>query len=528
MFRLPNLLVFLLFGWMILAIFLHLDDMSVEIYDEARRAVSASEMATGRSHWLVPTYNGAPDHWGTKPALLVLCQAFWMKIFGVGELAVRLPSALATLALCGLLAWWGRKDWGGTLAGVMAGLVLLCNWEFMGNHGARTGDFDAMLTLFLFAQVVFFYRWVVDDRIRWLWLAGVAVLFAGLSKGIAGGFFLPGIGLWLLLTEEGRKRLFRPGLYGIIGGAIALVVGYYFARNTVDPVYLEMVQANELGGRFVDTNEGHRQAWWFYLHRLVTDRAMSHLLALLVPALAFFFWRQNWGATPRSAAARRDHAIFSESGAAAGAMEKTKEQGSGPALLVFIISMVFMVVVSVAATKLYWYKTPVLPLLGILIGGFLFEVARILADRIGGTLGKVVVVGLLAALFVAPMVKITERIIRPREYQETPKRKLGCRDFMRLKEVEPPYTVLVRDYHPNARFYVNQAQSRGLAVELKRTKKLLPPLVYDARPPGGLEVGERVIVCHKETWDYIFKRFRVKEEFKNKGCKLVVLERERE
>lgn len=509
MLRLPNLLLFLLFGWMILAIFLHLDDMSVEIYDEARRAVSASEMAAGKSHLLVPTYNGAPDHWGTKPALLVLCQAFWMKIFGVGELAVRLPSALATLFLCGLLAWWGRKDWGGALAGAMAALVVLCSWEFMGNHGARTGDFDAMLTLFLFAQVVFFYRWVAEDKVKWLWLAGAAVLLAGLTKGIAGGFFLPGIGLWLLATVEGRRRLLRPALYGIIGGAITLVISYYFVRNAVDPAYLEMVRANELGGRFVDTNEGHRHPWWFYLERLIKDRSLSHLIALLVPAGAFFF-------------------RYSNSGAAAGAKEKTEKQGGGPALLVVTVSVVFMVVISVAATKLYWYKTPVLPLLGILTGGFLLRLARLLADRLGGTFGKVVTISLLAALFVAPMVKITERIVRPREYQETPKRKLGYRDFMRLREVQPPYTVLVRDYHPNARFYVNQAQSRGQAVELKRIKKLLPPLVYNARPPGGLEVGERVVICNRETWDYVFKRFKVKEQFKNKGCKLVVLERARE
>lgn len=497
------LLLAFLTGWMILAIFLHLDDMSVEIYDEARRAVSASEMAAGRAHWLVPTYNGAPDHWGTKPALLVLCQAFWMKIIGVGELAVRLPSALATLALCGLLIWWGRRDWGGALAGAMAGLVLLCNWEFMGNHGARTGDFDAMLTLFLTAQVVFFYRWVADAKTKWLWLAGLAVLLAGLTKGVAGGFFLPGVGLWLLATARGRKKLFRPELYGIIGGAIGLVLGYYILRNTVDPQYLEMVQANELGGRFASTNEGHRQSPFFYLARLVGDRGWGHLVGLVVPALVYFGWRGFGGSgSPQDGAGERE---------------------THPALLVTITALAFLLVISVAATKLYWYKTPVLPLLGLLVGGFLLQVARALSAHFAGNFGRTLAVTLLAALFVAPMAKITERVVRPREYQETPKRKLGYRDFMRASEVRPPYTVVVRDYHPNARFYVNQAQSRGEAVQLKRIKKLLPPLVYDARLPGGFEPGERVVICHKETWDYVFKRFEIREKFKRKGCKLVEL-----
>ncbi len=497
---------------MALAVFLHLDDMSVEIYDEARRAVSAAEMADGKANLLVPTYNGAPDHWGTKPSLLVVCQAFWMKIFGVGELAVRLPSALATLLLCALLIWWGRRDWGSPLAGAMGAIVMLCCWEFMGNHGARTGDFDAMLTLFLTAQVVCFYRWVQEDKIKWLWLAGAAVTLAGLSKGIAGGFFLPGIGLWLLVTTKGRKFLLRPALYGIISLGITLVLGYYFLRNSIDPLYLEMVQNNELGGRFASTNEGHRHPFWYYGQRLVQDKTLGYLLPLLLPALLYYF-----------GVARQQ----SVQGADAGAAART-QRNDNPALLVSLTALVFMTVISVAATKLYWYKTPVLPLLGILIGGFLFQLARMLADKLSGRMGKVVVVGFLAALFLFPMAQITERSMRPRNYQETPGRKLGYRDFMRAKEVEPPYTVLVRDYHPNARFYVLQAQSRGEDVRLKRTKKLLPPLVYNAAPPGGLEVGERVVVCHSETWDYLFKRFRMKEVFNQGKCKLVRLDTVRE
>lgn len=520
--RLPTILLILLCSWMVLAVFLHLDDMSVEIYDEARRAVSASEMAAGNANWLVPTYNGHPDHWGTKPALLVLCQAFWMKIFGVGELAVRLPSALATLALCALLIWWGKRDWSGALAGAMAGLFLLCNWQFMGNHGARTGDFDALLTLFLTAQVAFFYRWVTDDKIRWLWLAGLAVLLAGLTKGVAGGFFLPGIGIWLLVTPDGRKRLFRPALYGIIGGAILGVLGYYFLRNTVDPLYLEMVRTNELGGRFASTNEGHRHSSWYYVENLIKDPASGHILAILVPSLLFFFWK-NKGA---AAGAK----TVGKSGDGTAAIPSTPEKkptatygGSSPALLVTIVLLVFMLVISIAATKLYWYKTPALPLLGMLIGGFLYRIAELLSERLGGSFGRLVTVALLSALFIAPMVKITERVVRPRTYQETPKRKLGYRDFMRERQVQPPYTVLVRDYHPNARFYVNQAVSRGEDVKLKRIKKLLPPLVYEAEPPGGLVVGERVVICHTETWDYVFKRFQLKQKHKNKGCQLVEL-----
>ena len=78
-----------------------------------------------------------------------------------------------------------------------------------------------------------------------------------------------------------------------------------------------MVKANELGGRFVDTNEGHQQPFWFYLSRLVSDKAMGHLLALLLPAAVFFAWK-NKGAV-----------VVTELAECAGAKEGTKSDG-GP------------------------------------------------------------------------------------------------------------------------------------------------------------------------------------------------------
>lgn len=507
MFKFPRLLLYTLCTWMVLVVFLHLDDMSLEVYDEARLAVSAVEMMEPGSNWLVATYNGKPDHWGTKPTLLLLCQTFWVNLLGVGELAVRLPSALSALTLCALLIWWGKRDWGGMLVGAIAGLFLLCNWQFMGNHGPRTADYEAMLSLFLTAQVVFFYRWVTDGTIRWLWLAGAAVLLAGLTKGVAGGFFLPGIGLWMLLTRAGRKLLLRPSLYGIIGGAILLVVGYYLLRNAVDPLFIEMVWHNELGGRFVKHSQHDYQPWWFYLNSLATDRTSAQLLFLLLPPLICFLWPKRAKSGDRTVAV---------------------EQGrQTPALLVLVTLVVFLAVISAAGTRLYWYKTPALPLLGILIGGFLYRVAQLVADGVGGLRGRWVAVGLLSALFILPMVCITDRILHPREHQETPRRKLGYRSFMRRSAVRPPYTVLIRDYNPNARFYVYQMQSRGLDVELKRIRALLPPLVYDARPPGGLTVGERVIVCNNDTWNYVAERFNVGEIYKYKSCKLVELMKEK-
>lgn len=490
-----RLALLLILGWCLFALFAHLDDPQLEFFDEARRANNALEMARGDApSLLTPSYYGKPDHWGTKPPLLVWCQAAWMKVIGPSELAVRLPSALASVALLFLLVWWGRKDFGSPLAGALGGLTVFCSWQYMGNHGARTGDYDALLMLFLTAQLIFFYRYVTSDKLKYLFAAGAAVFLAGMTKGVAGGFLLPGIGLWMLLDRRGRKKVLRPAPYLIVGAAIALVVGYYFLRETVDPGFLEMLRQNELGGRFADVNEGHRGPWYYYLLKLVQDQGFVFPLVMLFPAAAYLL---------------------------------TDEEYERPTRLLAITAVSFLAVISLAATKLYWYKNPVLPLFGMLVGAGFYHLCRILAERLGPTRGRVVVVALFLGVFLAPTLLISHRVLNARRFQETAPRKAAYREFMRRTEVTPPYSVLVEDYHPNARFYVERLRTKGQDVRLKRYKRLRPFLSLDIQPKDVFKVDERVVVCTSDTWEHLFDRWRMKILVDNKRCKLVQLREKR-
>lgn len=473
-------------------LFAHLDDHQLEIYDEARRGVNALEMARGESHLLVPTYAGEPDHWGTKPPLLVWCQAFWIKVLGPGELPVRLPAALATLSLCVLMIWWTARDWGSPYIGALASLVLLSNWQFMGNHGARSGDFDALLLLFLFLQVMGSYRWIKTNDLRWLGVAALGVLLAGWTKGVAGGFVLPAIGLWMLLLPEGRQQLLRPWVYLGFGLAILGVLSYYFMRNNIDPGYFDLVRGNELGGRFSSATEGHQQPWYFYFQSLLFDRAAGHLYPLLLPAIAI--------------------GLFTK---------KLREV----TLLSALAGVVAILVVSVAATKLYWYQGPTLPFFSLLVGMLLFEVAQIIRQHFKGASGRVVTVTFLAGFLIFPMVLIIDRVLDPREHVETPLRKAPFRDFIRDPMVEPPFTISIRNYNPNARFY---AETAGNEIAIKSIKSLRPPVVATTREAGVFKVDERVVICSSETWEYLFDRFEVKEIYQSGACKLVKLTKARE
>ena len=138
-------------------LFLHLDTLSLRLWDESRRGVNAIEMAT-EGNWLVPHFEGHPDNYGTKPPFLVWMQAIGMKIFGVNELAVRLPSALAGVATVLLLWFFAGRVLNRPISGFFAGLILVTSQLYIDKHAAISGDYDALLTLFQTFYLLCFYQ----------------------------------------------------------------------------------------------------------------------------------------------------------------------------------------------------------------------------------------------------------------------------------------------------------------------------------------------------------------------------------
>ena len=127
-------------------IFGHLDTLPIRIWDESRLAVNANEMQKD-GDFIVTHFYGQPDMWNTKPPLMIWLQAFFMKTIGAGELAVRLPSALAAFfTSITLLVFFRRyiSFWFGSIS-VM---ILVTSSGYIGLHASRTGDYDTLLTLF--------------------------------------------------------------------------------------------------------------------------------------------------------------------------------------------------------------------------------------------------------------------------------------------------------------------------------------------------------------------------------------------
>lgn len=240
--------------------------------DEPRYAQVAREMFE-RNDFVTPTLGGLT--WFEKPALL-----YWMMIaayhlFGVGEWAARLPSALAGVLTIAAVAWLARRierEMGEreahhfaivttSIAASSLGLIVFA-------HGA---SFDVIIVAAIAWTLAFFFA--ADDardageRRRMLCGMYVCAGFGLLAKGLV-GIVIPGfvVALYFLI----RRRLpARAMWWSLAWGTLvaALVAGVWYA-----PVMLEHGEAfvNEFFvqhhfARYTSNKYRHPQRFYFYV-----------------------------------------------------------------------------------------------------------------------------------------------------------------------------------------------------------------------------------------------------------------------
>ena len=128
-------------------IFGHLDRLPIRIWDESRLAINAYEMLYD-GDFIVTHFDGQPDMWNTKPPLLIWLQVISMKFNGVNEVSVRLPSAIAAFLSCLVILIFSMRYLKQFWFGFIAIIVLITTQGYISVHATRTGDYDALLTLF--------------------------------------------------------------------------------------------------------------------------------------------------------------------------------------------------------------------------------------------------------------------------------------------------------------------------------------------------------------------------------------------
>lgn len=283
----PYILILIISG---IPLFAHLNSLPIRLWDESRLAMNSYEMYKS-DNLLVTQFQGKPDHWNTKPPLLVIMQYGFMKMFGVSELAVRLPSVLAGLGLFLWLLYFFKKLEISTLSAVVTTVLLLISPGYNGEHGLRFGDYDSLLAFVITFQATNFFLYLFfrekKTAHRHLLLFFISIILGVWTKGVAGLILSPLYLIWWLSLRMWRyTSVVKIGLYTIISLAIAL--SYYLLRETQDPGYLSEMIREEITGRYVSDADQTTQPQSYYLKLLPFQTAGWIIPALLISIISLF------------------------------------------------------------------------------------------------------------------------------------------------------------------------------------------------------------------------------------------------
>lgn len=144
--------------------------------------------------------------------------AFSYQLFGVNELATRLPNLLAVLLSAWLAMAWGRRAYGAR-AGIYAGLFVATTVGFY--LFTRILIPEAILSLFLAAAFYFFIT-ALSDRQGWRWYLAYACVGCGvLTKGLIAIVFV-GATVFVYAVLSGEWRRWRE--FHLFSGTLLLLV----------------------------------------------------------------------------------------------------------------------------------------------------------------------------------------------------------------------------------------------------------------------------------------------------------------
>ena len=311
--------------------FFSLNELPVVQWDESRLAVNAAEMYRS-GNFLVSTYENQPDLYNTKPPLMIWLQVVSAYVFGMNELALRFPSALAgfiTILFCGMMVYRKTEN---VYYGGLAALLLASSDGFIQLHGSITGDYDALLSLFALLSIYHHQKFLLHRSRKSLLYVCLFLSLAILCKSAAGFILIP-----LMIAATGLRPLRRKLLKTTLVCVLACLpfAAYCLIREAAAPGYLTAILKNDFWGRASAPLEGHHSEWYYYIVNLFSFR-FNYMIWLLPPALITGF---VWGS--------RTFRYYS------------------------LVFCVYLVLLSAAQTRIHWYDMPLLPLAAILIALFL-------------------------------------------------------------------------------------------------------------------------------------------------------------
>jgi 4-amino-4-deoxy-L-arabinose transferase-like glycosyltransferase len=426
--------------------FLHLGDLPIHAWDEARLVANASEMIEN-GNYLVTHFHGNPEMWNTKPPLMIWSQVFFVKLMGNQELSYRMPSALAGFLTCLLIVFLTVRYLKSFWYGFMAALVLVTSEGHLGGHVARTGDYDALLTLFMIAYLMFFFIWTETGKTKYLHLFFVAIVLSVYTKSVQGLFFLPAVFSYIFIAGKGKTFFKQKWVYIDALLSIIIIGAYYLARESVNPGYLEAVYENELGGRLLNTIEKHKGTYTYYLDLLIGKQFKYYIILALMGFFTSFAFQDK--------VIRRFIRY------------------------VALSALLYLLIITLAQTKLAWYTAPVIPTLAILAAAPVYLILNMITGRTDFKPLKhlLIQVIFLIIVFGYPYYLTIDNVYKPKEKPESFHFTLIShllQDGFKGKTDLNGVKILYPEYRVQLEYYINQMRKKGIDISLAELNMVKP------------------------------------------------------
>jgi 4-amino-4-deoxy-L-arabinose transferase-like glycosyltransferase len=313
-------------------------DNSETAYGEVAREILLAH------DWIVLHLNGAP--WFVQPPLYFWIAASFAKAFGVSELTLRLPSALATIVMSAGVGYVVARV-ASERAAIVSATVL--STALMQAIVGRLAIMDALLDLAVTFAIFSWFGALRTGSRRWWYLGWLALGLGVLAKGpVALAMALIVVGPWALWTRAQGGRVVWPSvvrwLLGV-GILAAVVAPWAFALlHAAGPGAIGELVGHYTVGRYLGTIENQSGPIWYYVPVVILG--VFPWFAFLVPS-----GRDAWHA----------------------ARERT---GGDLARLALVWAVVPFVFFSLAKTKLPNYIALEIPACAILVGLWFDRVAQ--------------------------------------------------------------------------------------------------------------------------------------------------------
>jgi len=228
--------------------------------DEPRYAAIARAMAA-TGDWITPRLWGSP--WFEKPVLYYWTAGMAMRIFGVGEFAARLPSALAALLAVIAVAWTALRSYG--IAAAWFSLLMLPTSVAIVAF-SRAASPDMLFAGFLTAAMAVASEMLQKPRpgtvlrIAFGFFLGGAVLAKGPAAVIlAGGATL----VWAALSRQWTApfRFLHPLIIAVF---FVTALPWYVLCALRNPDFLRVFIWQHNFQRYLTPVFEHRQPFWFF------------------------------------------------------------------------------------------------------------------------------------------------------------------------------------------------------------------------------------------------------------------------